>query len=114
MRPEEPPEPSRRPPSPFGNPFSDVLQYNDEFFDSAGEKILFSAGHLPDHDMVERIEIQQQINRLPLLRTHSIFGQFSEELENSTDQESTVDGAFAAALRRMGGFDLVFRMKLTV
>ncbi|KAJ6576118.1 hypothetical protein DFH09DRAFT_1078466 [Mycena vulgaris] len=51
--------------------------------------------------MSERIEIQQQINRLPLLQNHSIFDQFSDELEDNTE-ESTVDGAFAAAMRRMG------------
>ncbi|KAJ7934443.1 hypothetical protein B0H13DRAFT_1855053 [Mycena leptocephala] len=100
-RPKQPPEPSRRPLSPVENPFSEVMLYDDGFFDNAGQKVLFSAGHLPDHDMIERTEIQQQINRLAFLPVHSIFGQFSDELEDEPDSEATVDGAFAAAMRRM-------------
>ncbi|KAJ7828992.1 hypothetical protein B0H13DRAFT_1916735 [Mycena leptocephala] len=52
--------------------------------------------------MVERTEIQQQINRLALLPAHSIFGRFTQEFEDEADPESTVDGAFAAAMHRMG------------
>ncbi|KAJ7778812.1 hypothetical protein DFH07DRAFT_865489 [Mycena maculata] len=103
LAPELPLEPSRRPPSPSQNPFFEGFQYDNNFFDSTGDKIMFSAGNLPDHSIEERVEIQQQINRLALLQNHSRFGQFSDELETDTNNtESTVDGAFAAALRRMG------------
>ncbi|KAJ7836514.1 hypothetical protein B0H13DRAFT_1913006 [Mycena leptocephala] len=101
-RPKPPPEPSCRPPSPVENPFSDIMLYDDGFFDNTGQRIKFSAGHLPDHDMLARTEVQQRIDRLSLLPNHSIFGQFSDELEDEPDSEATVDGAFAAAMRRMG------------
>ncbi|KAJ7890150.1 hypothetical protein B0H14DRAFT_3126792 [Mycena olivaceomarginata] len=100
--PETPLEPSRRPPSPSENPFFEVMQYDDGFFDNNGQRISFSAGKLPDHDRIERTEIQQQIDRLALLPDHSKLGQFSQELEDELEPESTVDGAFAAAMRRMG------------
>jgi hypothetical protein len=100
----DPPEPSQRPPSPFGNPFSDVVQYErpDEFFNGAGEQILFSAGTFADPLATQRKEIQQQIDHLSNVPNHSIFGQVSEELEDEAEPELTVDGAFAATLRRMG------------
>jgi hypothetical protein len=100
--PETPLEPSRRPPSPSKNPFFEVMQYDDGFFDNNGQRISFSAGKLQDHDRIERTEIQQQIDRLALLPDHSKLGQFSQELEDELEPESTVDGAFAAAMRRMG------------
>jgi hypothetical protein len=100
--PETPLEPSCRPPSPSENPFFEVMQYDDGFFDNNGQRISFSAGKLPDHDRIERTEIQQQIDRLALLPDHSKLGQFSQELEDELEPESTVDGAFAAAMRRMG------------
>ncbi|KAJ7769297.1 hypothetical protein B0H16DRAFT_1660998 [Mycena metata] len=46
--------------------------------------------------------MQEQITRLSLLPNHSLFGQVSDELEDKIDPESTVDGAFAVTLRRMG------------
>ncbi|KAJ7037048.1 hypothetical protein C8F04DRAFT_1232758 [Mycena alexandri] len=80
------------------------MQYDhlDDFFDASGQAILFSAGHLPDPLAAQRTEMQQQIDRLSFLPNHSLFGQVSEQLQDETDPESTVDGAFAAALRRMG------------
>ncbi|KAJ7607052.1 hypothetical protein FB45DRAFT_1040587 [Roridomyces roridus] len=97
------PEPGQRPPSPSSHPLYHVTQYDDEFFDQSGEKILFSAGHLPDADLAERREIQAQINRAAILPSHSMYGHFSEELQpEEPNGESTVDGAFAAAMERMG------------
>jgi hypothetical protein len=81
------------------------MLYDDGFFDNTGQRIKFSAGHLPDHDMLARTEVQQRIDRLSLLPNHSIFGQFSDELEDEPDSEATVDGAFAAAMRRMGEYE---------
>jgi hypothetical protein len=97
-----PEEPSNRPPSPRENPFSEVLQYNSDFFDANGDQILFSAGHAKDTRRTEQIEIQEQIRRLALLPRHSIFGQFSEVLEDAAPEGNTVDAAFSAALQRMG------------
>jgi hypothetical protein len=80
------------------------VQYErpDEFFNGAGEQILFSAGTFADPLATQRKEIQQQIDHLSNVPNHSIFGQVSEELEDEAEPELTVDGAFAATLRRMG------------
>ncbi|KAJ7757921.1 hypothetical protein B0H16DRAFT_1457492 [Mycena metata] len=81
-----------------------MRQYDDsdDFFDTSGRPVLFSAGDLPDPLATQRKEMQEQITRLSLLPNHSLFGQVSDELEDEIDPESMVDGAFAATLRRMG------------
>jgi hypothetical protein len=83
------------------------MQYDDfdNFFDASGQPILFSAGVLPDPLAAQHKEMEQQIHRLSFLTNHSMFGQVSEQLEDETDPESTVDGAFAATLQRMGNWN---------
>jgi hypothetical protein len=105
LGPAQPLEPSRRPPSPGENPFNNVVQYDNEFFDKNDQQILFSAGRsLDDAEREEQEEIQRQIHRIALLPEHSLFGQTSSVQAAADHENDTVDGAFAAALQRMGMF----------
>jgi hypothetical protein len=89
-----------RPPSPVTDPFSSSIQYHGEFFDADGTPIVFSAGESwGQAEDAQRADVEKQFDRLALLPGHSLFGQFSDD--NSNDPDS-VDGAFSAALERMG------------
>ncbi|KAJ7182641.1 hypothetical protein C8R43DRAFT_1083606 [Mycena crocata] len=95
--------PINRAPSPLDDPFSHTIEYRDTFYDDNGHEILFSAGESWDRTTADRAEVQKQIDRLALLPDHSLFGRFSNDPveDNSADPDS-IDGAFSAALARMG------------
>ncbi|KAJ7436402.1 hypothetical protein FB451DRAFT_1193905 [Mycena latifolia] len=85
---------------PYRDLFADSFQYEDRFFDASGAQILFSAGaDLDGPRLTEQAKIWQQIDRVALLQDHSLFGQFSDDVQDDPD---SVDGAFSAALSRMG------------
>ncbi|KAJ7306731.1 hypothetical protein DFH08DRAFT_824682 [Mycena albidolilacea] len=90
-----------RPQSPIEDPFSNTIEYGEQFFDAEGAPILFSAGESRQTvAQAQREDIEEQMNRLLLLGPgHSLFGHFSDGLEDGPD---SVDGAFSAALSRMG------------
>ncbi|KAJ7488709.1 hypothetical protein B0H11DRAFT_2405755 [Mycena galericulata] len=61
-----------------------VQHFNNRYFDSDGDQIMFSAGAPLDDDRSHRIEIQRQMESLSHI-SHSQFGHFSEEFEEDLE-----------------------------
>ncbi|KAK7008238.1 hypothetical protein R3P38DRAFT_2948527 [Favolaschia claudopus] len=79
------------------DPFQDVVQFDDGFFTPDGSPMVFSAGVDPENSRhTNEVKIWEQINRVALLQDHSIFGEVGD------GDPDSVDGAFSAALSRMG------------